>query len=139
MLDRLASKSHYYFLDGFYRYLYSLYDQHKTTFTCLFRTYASRKMPFGLYNALGTFQQCMMSNFTNLLEHCIEVFMDNFSVYGSSFDHCVSNLARVLETCEETNLVLNFEKCHFTLPLKLSTHVIIIIMSKFFMKLFFKI
>jgi len=65
--------------------------------------------------------------------------MDNFSVYGSSFDHCVSNLARVLETCEETNLVLNFEKCHFTLPLKLSTHVIIIIMSKFFMKLFFKI
>jgi len=39
--------------------------------------------------------------------------MDDFSVYGSSFDHCLFNLARVLERCEETNLVLNFEKCHF--------------------------
>ena len=39
--------------------------------------------------------------------------MDDFSVYGSSFDNCLSNLARVLERCEETNLVLNFEKCHF--------------------------
>jgi len=39
--------------------------------------------------------------------------MDDFSVYGSSFDHCLSNLARVLERCKETNLVLNFEKCHF--------------------------
>ena len=55
----------------------------------------------------------MMSIFTDLLEHCIDVFMDEFSVYGSSFDHCLSNLARVLERCEETNLVLNFEKCHF--------------------------
>jgi len=55
----------------------------------------------------------MMSIFTDLLEHCIEVFINDFSLYGSSFDHCLSNLARVLERCEETNLVLNFEKCHF--------------------------
>jgi len=55
----------------------------------------------------------MMSIFTYLLEHCIEVFMDDFSVYGSSFDHYLSNLTKVLERCEETNLVLNFEKCHF--------------------------
>jgi len=39
--------------------------------------------------------------------------MDDFSVYSSSFDHCLYNLASVLERCEETNLVLNFEKCHF--------------------------
>jgi len=39
--------------------------------------------------------------------------MDDFSVYGSSFDNCLSSLAKVLERCEETNLVLNFEKCHF--------------------------
>ncbi|XP_027915170.1 uncharacterized protein LOC114174533, partial [Vigna unguiculata] len=116
MLDRLASKSHYCFLDGFSGYFQiciALEDQHKTTFTCPFGTYAYRKMPFGLCNAPGTFQRCMMSIFTDLLEHCIEVFMDDFSGYGSSFDHCLSNLARILERCEETNLVLNFEKCHF--------------------------
>ena len=39
--------------------------------------------------------------------------MDGFSVYGSSFDDCLSNLDRVLQRCEETNLVLNWEKCHF--------------------------
>ena len=39
--------------------------------------------------------------------------MDDFSIYGSSFDDCLSNLARVLQRCEETNLVLNWEKCHF--------------------------
>ena len=39
--------------------------------------------------------------------------MDDFSVYGSSFDDCLSNLDRVLQRCEETNLVLNWEKCHF--------------------------
>jgi len=93
MLDRLAGKSHYCFLDGFsgcFQICIALEDQHKTTFTCPFGTYAYRKMPFGLCNALGTFQRCMMSIFTDLLEHCIEVFMDDFSVYGSSFDHCFS-------------------------------------------------
>uniref|UniRef100_A0A151UG20 Retrovirus-related Pol polyprotein from transposon 297 family n=1 Tax=Cajanus cajan TaxID=3821 RepID=A0A151UG20_CAJCA len=60
MLERLASKSHYYFLDGF-----------------------------------------------------SEVFMDDFTVYGSSFDACLDSLDRVLNRCIETNLVLNFEKCHF--------------------------
>ena len=39
--------------------------------------------------------------------------MDDFSVYGSSFDHCLHNLNKVLQRCEETNLVLNWEKCHF--------------------------
>ncbi|XP_016164942.1 uncharacterized protein LOC107607508 [Arachis ipaensis] len=47
------------------------------------------------------------------LADCMEVFMDDFSVYGSSFDACLGNLARVLERCTNTNLVLNFEKCHF--------------------------
>ena len=39
--------------------------------------------------------------------------MDDFSVYGSSFDDCLSNLDRVSQRCEQTNLVLNWEKCHF--------------------------
>ena len=43
----------------------------------------------------------------------IEVFMDDFSVYGKSFDDCLSNLDWVLQRCEQTNLVLNWEKWHF--------------------------
>jgi len=39
--------------------------------------------------------------------------MDDISVYGSSFSSCLLNLYMVLERCEETNLVLNWEKCHF--------------------------
>nr|KYP31465.1 Retrovirus-related Pol polyprotein from transposon opus [Cajanus cajan] len=55
----------------------------------------------------------MFSIFSDFLENCIEVFMDDFTVYGSSFDTCLDNLDRVLNRCIETNLVLNFEKCHF--------------------------
>ncbi|XP_038715980.1 uncharacterized protein LOC120009442 [Tripterygium wilfordii] len=88
-------------------------DQEKTTFTCPFGTFAYKRMPFGLYNAPATFQRCMMSIFSDMVEHTIEVFMDDFSVFGSSFDSCLTNLSMVLQRCEETNLVLNWEKCHF--------------------------
>ena len=43
----------------------------------------------------------------------MEIFMDDFSVFGTSFDHRLHNLARVLQRCKEKNLVLNWEKCHF--------------------------
>ncbi|KAM6547268.1 hypothetical protein CsatB_018944 [Cannabis sativa] len=85
----------------------------KTTFTCPYGTFAFRRMPFGLCNAPATFQRCMMAIFSNLIEKCIEVFMDDFSVFGSSFDQCLSNLELVLTRCEDSNLVLNWEKCHF--------------------------
>nr|KYP49703.1 Retrovirus-related Pol polyprotein from transposon opus [Cajanus cajan] len=55
----------------------------------------------------------MLSIFSDFLENCIEVFMDDFTIYGSSFDTCLDNLDKVLNRCIETNLVLNFEKCHF--------------------------
>ena len=55
----------------------------------------------------------MMAIFSDMVENTIEVFMDDFSVLGSSFDYCLENLREVLVRCEETNLVLNWEKCHF--------------------------
>ena len=55
----------------------------------------------------------MMAIFSDLVEDIMEIFMDDFSVYGDSFDLCLANLDRVLKRCEETNLVLNWEKCHF--------------------------
>ncbi|GKB29185.1 reverse transcriptase domain-containing protein [Tanacetum coccineum] len=70
-------------------------------------------MPFGLCNAPASFQYCMTAIFHELIEDSIEVFMDDFSVFGSSFDHYLRNLEKMLKRCEETNLILNWEKCHF--------------------------
>ncbi|PKI59712.1 hypothetical protein CRG98_019888 [Punica granatum] len=70
-------------------------------------------MPFGLCNAPATFQRCMMSLFSDMLDNFIEIFMDDFSVFGKSFESCLTNLDCVLKRCKETNLLLNWEKCHF--------------------------
>ena len=70
-------------------------------------------MLFGLCNAPATFQRCMMSIFSYYVENIIEVLMDDFTVYGDSFDRCLDNLTLVLKRCIDTNLVLNWEKCHF--------------------------
>ncbi|GKB13201.1 reverse transcriptase domain-containing protein [Tanacetum coccineum] len=55
----------------------------------------------------------MMAIFHDMVEDFMEVFMDDFSVFGNSFDCLLANLDRMLARCEETNLVLNWEKCHF--------------------------
>ena len=54
-----------------------------------------------------------MSIFSDMIEESMEVFMDDFSVYGKTFDQCLINLDRVLQRCQEKDLVLNWEKCHF--------------------------
>ncbi|XP_024013120.1 uncharacterized protein LOC112087338 [Eutrema salsugineum] len=69
-------------------------DQEKTIFTCPYGTFAYRCMPFGLCNAPATFQRCMMSIFSDLIEEKVEFFVDDFSVYGHSFSSCLSNLSQ---------------------------------------------
>ncbi|CAN6579364.1 unnamed protein product [Malus baccata var. baccata] len=116
MVERLAGHSFYCFLDGYSGYNQNVIapdDQEKTTFTCPFGTFAYRRMPFGLCNAPATFQRCMVSIFSDFIEKIIKVFMDDFSVFGDSFDGCLENLTLILKRCVETNLVLNWEKCHF--------------------------
>ncbi|GJR43567.1 reverse transcriptase domain-containing protein [Tanacetum coccineum] len=88
-------------------------DQEKTTFTCPYGTFAYRRMPFGLCNAPGTFQRCMMAIFHDMIEKTMEVFMDDFSVFGDSFSSCLANLDKMLKRCEDTKLALNWEKSHF--------------------------
>ncbi|KAL6330648.1 hypothetical protein AAG906_003259 [Vitis piasezkii] len=90
-----------------------LEDQEKTTFTCPFGTFAYRRMPFGLCNAPATFQRCMLSIFSDMVERIMEVFMDDITVYGSSYEECLLHLEAVLQRCIEKDLVLNWEKCHF--------------------------
>ena len=70
-------------------------------------------LPFGMCNAPATFQRCMLSIFSDMVGQFLEIFMDDFSVFGSSFDDCLQNLTRVLKRCIETNLVLSWEKSHF--------------------------
>ena len=74
---------------------------------------AYRTMPFGLWNAPATFQRCIMSIFSKYAAYIIVVFMDDFIVYGDSFDQCLENLDLILKKCIESNLLLNYEKCHF--------------------------
>ena len=116
MLERLAGQQFYCFLDGYSGYnqiTVNPEDQEKTAFTCPFGIFAYRKMSFGLCNASATLQRCMFAIFVDLVEKSIEVFKDDFSVFGSSFESCLFNLDIVLKRCVETNLVLNWEKCHF--------------------------
>ncbi|GKD40680.1 reverse transcriptase domain-containing protein [Tanacetum coccineum] len=97
MLERLAGNEYYCFLDGFSRYFQipiDPQDQEKTSFTC----------PYGT---------CMMAIFHDMIEETMEVFMDYFSVFGDSFSSCLSHLDKMLKRCEDTNLVLNWERCPF--------------------------
>ncbi|KAL4280832.1 hypothetical protein GQ457_03G024200 [Hibiscus cannabinus] len=135
MLDRLAEKHFYCFLDGYSGYnqiAIALKKQSKKNNiplpiwnfclpsdairavqrTC-HGTFAFRRMLFGLCNAPATFQRCMTAIFSDLNEDCLEIFMDVFSTFGDNFDNCLRNLEKFLKRCKETNLVLNWEKCHF--------------------------
>nr|GEZ86495.1 DNA-directed DNA polymerase [Tanacetum cinerariifolium] len=103
MLERLDRNEFYCFLDGFSGYFQipiDPRDQEKTTFTCPYGTFAYRRMPFGLCNAPGTFQRCMLAIFHDMVEKTMEVFMDDFST-------------KCYKRCEDTNLSLNWEKSHF--------------------------
>nr|GEY65436.1 reverse transcriptase domain-containing protein [Tanacetum cinerariifolium] len=84
ILERLAGNEYYCFLDGFSGYFQipiDPKDQEKTTFTCPYGMFAYKRMPFGLCNAPGTFQRCMMAIFHDIIEQTMEVFMDDFSVF----------------------------------------------------------
>ena len=86
MLDRLVGHPYFCFLNGYSGYnqiAIAPKDHEKTTFTC----------PYG---TPATFKRCMMSMFSDLVEEAMEIFMDDFSVYGSSFEHCLKNLEIIL-------------------------------------------
>ncbi|GJR69529.1 reverse transcriptase domain-containing protein [Tanacetum coccineum] len=84
MLEYLCGNEYYYFLDGFsglFQIPIAPEDQEKTTFTYPYRTFAYRRMPFGLCNAPATFQRCMTAIFHDMVEDFMEVFIDDFSVF----------------------------------------------------------
>ena len=116
LLESVSRHPFYCFLDGYSGYFQieiTVEDKENTTFTCPFGTYAYKRMPFGLCNSLATFQRRMLSIFNDMVEHIIEVCMDDITIYGGTFEDCLANLQIVLNICIEKNLVLNWEKCHF--------------------------
>ena len=100
ILERVAGYEFYYFLDEYSGYNHieiAFKDQEKTTFTCPFGNFTYQRMPFGLCNALTTFQRCMLSIFSDMVECFLEVFMDDFSIFGDSFDNYLNNLEKGFE------------------------------------------
>nr|CAN80848.1 hypothetical protein VITISV_015602 [Vitis vinifera] len=103
VLERVVGHEYYCFLNdysGYFQIAIALEDQEKTTFTCPFSTYAYKRMSFGLCNASATFQRCMLSIFSDMVERIMEVFMDDLTVYGKTFDDCLLNLKKVLKSGE---------------------------------------
>jgi hypothetical protein len=99
ILERLVNHSFLYFLDrysGYHHIRIQPDDQSKTTFTCPYGTYAYHRMSFGLCNAPASFQRCMISIFFDMIKEIMEVFIDDFSIYGKTFDDCLKNLDKVL-------------------------------------------
>nr|GEZ95512.1 reverse transcriptase domain-containing protein [Tanacetum cinerariifolium] len=113
MLERLAGNEYYCFLDGFSGYFQipiDPRDQKKTTFTCPYGTFAYRRMPFGLCNAPGTFQRCMLAIFHDMVEKTMEVFMDDFSVFRNSFENCLSRLDKMLHKISKNGIEVDKAK-----------------------------
>ena len=81
-------------------------------FTCPFGTFAFKRMSFGLCNTPATFQRCMTAIFSNFLGDSLEVFMDDFSIFGNDFESCLAHLTKILEVCIRKRLVLSWEKSH---------------------------
>jgi hypothetical protein len=113
VLDTLSGKRYFYLLDGFSGYNHiqiSPEDHEKTTFTCPWGTYTYRVLPFRLCNASATFQRVFLAIFSDLTHNCVEVYMDDFTVYGDDFQQALDNLEKLLIRCKETNLSLSHEK-----------------------------
>ncbi|GJV12846.1 reverse transcriptase domain-containing protein [Tanacetum coccineum] len=99
---------------GYYQIPIDMKDLEKTTFTCPHteRLLPCMSLPYAMQP--GTFQECIDGlSSIDMIEKTMEVFMDDFLVFGNSFSTCLSNLEKMLKRCEDTNLALNWEKSHF--------------------------
>nr|GEV20398.1 reverse transcriptase domain-containing protein [Tanacetum cinerariifolium] len=75
----------------------------------------------GICPSFSTFQRCMLAIFHDMIKESLKVFMDDFSIFGSSFDHCLNKLEKILQRCKDAHLVLNWEKCHFMVKERIVT------------------
>ncbi|CAM6102046.1 unnamed protein product [Calypogeia fissa] len=115
VLDMVAGHEVYSFLDGYSGYnqiWIKKEDQLKIAFTTEWGIFAFRRMPFGLCNAPGMFQRLMMNVFHDYLRKFLEIFIDDFAVFGGVEDH-VRYLRLTFQRCREVGLRLHPGKCFF--------------------------
>ena len=115
LLERVAGKEAYSFLDGFSGYnqiLIDPADQYKTAFATPWGTFAFKVMPFGLTNAPSTFQRLMATAFRSLLGQFLEVYLDDLCV-NSTWDEHLIRLEEVFKICRRYQISLNPLKCQF--------------------------
>ena len=116
VLERVAGKKAYSFLDGFSGYnqvSIDEKDQHKTAFATEWGVFAYRVMPFGLTNAPTTFQRLMSHAFKEYLRIFLEIFMDDLCVHSNEREQHITHLRQVFEKCRVYRICLNPDKCKF--------------------------
>jgi hypothetical protein len=87
-------------------------DKENTIFISKWGAYAYNFMSFGLCNVLATFQKVVTKTFKEYFKKFMQIFLDDFSVYGSKKDHLIQ-LQKCLEECRQNGISLNLEKCAF--------------------------
>ena len=98
-MDTLSGKQYFSFLDGYngYNQIHiAPNNEDKATFTCPWGTFAYRVLPFGLCNALATFQQAILGFFYDLIHDYAEVYMEDSTIYGNTFKEALDNLEKFL-------------------------------------------
>ncbi|RVW40135.1 Retrovirus-related Pol polyprotein from transposon 17.6 [Vitis vinifera] len=115
VLERVSGHPFYCFLDGYSGYFQieiDVEDQENHFYMSIWNI-CLQKNAFWFMQCTCNIQRCMLSIFSDMVERIMEVFMDDITVYGGTFEECLVNLEAVLHRCIEKDLVLNWEKCHF--------------------------
>jgi len=110
----LSSKKYFSFVDsynGYNQIQIAKEYQERTTFTCPWGSYAYKVLPFGLCNVPTTFQRVVLAIYSDLIHDYVEIYMDDFTVYGDDFPQALENLEKVLICCEEADLAPSSDKC----------------------------
>jgi hypothetical protein len=120
-LNSIARKELYSFLDGFSGYnqvKIKAKDREKTTFIIEWGAFVFMVMPFGLCNALATFQQAITKAFWEYTGEFMRVFLDDFIIYGDVANH-LHLLEKCFHWCQEVGISLNFKKYNFGVQLRI--------------------
>ena len=88
-------------------------DIEKTFFTTKFGNYYFKVIPFGLTNTPATFQREMNRIFFDLINDCVQIYVDDIIINSYCFENHLIHLSKVFNISIKYNLKLNIKKCHF--------------------------